>query len=119
MPIPCQGKWLAKSTLRAGISIVNLYDLDLIIRLNRTISCGQIEPKPAALNVPLHGHRESMLASWEVLAREIWPQNDDRAQLRRKWDVNVARLRRNLQRFAPRECPLRLSLDEYGAFLLA
>ena len=34
--------------------------------------------------------------SWEVLAGEIWPNEDDRAHLRRKWDVNVARLRRKL-----------------------
>ncbi len=36
-------------------------------------------------------------ASWEVLAREIWRHEDDRTQLRRKWDVNLARLRRKLR----------------------
>ena len=36
-------------------------------------------------------------ASWELLAREIWRHEDDRTQLRRKWDVNLARLRRKLR----------------------
>lgn len=36
-------------------------------------------------------------ASWEMIAREIWRHEDDRGQLRRKWDVNLARLRRKLR----------------------
>ena len=35
--------------------------------------------------------------SWEVVAGEIWRDEGDRAQLRRKWDVSVARLRRRLR----------------------
>ncbi|MCO4764417.1 MAG: hypothetical protein KC502_23095 [Myxococcales bacterium] len=36
-------------------------------------------------------------ASWQVIAQEIWRHEDDRGQLRRKWDVNLARLRRKLR----------------------
>ncbi len=36
-------------------------------------------------------------AAWEVLAGEIWKDEDDRVQLRRKWDVSLARLRRKLR----------------------
>lgn len=36
-------------------------------------------------------------ADWEVIAREIWRDQDSRFQLRRKWDVNLARLRRKLK----------------------
>ena len=36
-------------------------------------------------------------ASWEMIAREIWRHEEDRGQLRRKWDVNLARLRRKLR----------------------
>ena len=36
--------------------------------------------------------------AWEVLAREIWDNEDeDRTSLRRKLDVNLARLRRKLR----------------------
>ncbi len=34
---------------------------------------------------------------WEVVAREIWRDDVDRFMLRRKWDVNLARLRRKLR----------------------
>ena len=37
-------------------------------------------------------------ASWHVIAREIWrDEHDDRMALRRKWDVNLSRLRRKLR----------------------
>lgn len=36
-------------------------------------------------------------ASWEVVAGEIWPEEGDRLVLRRKWDVNRARLRGRLR----------------------
>ena len=37
-------------------------------------------------------------ASWHVIAREIWrDEDDDRMALRRKWDVNLSRLRRKLR----------------------
>ncbi|MCB9739154.1 MAG: FHA domain-containing protein [Deltaproteobacteria bacterium] len=36
-------------------------------------------------------------AAWEVLAGEIWKNEGDRVQLRRKWDVSLARLRRKLR----------------------
>ncbi len=41
--------------------------------------------------------------AWDVVAAEIWPDEVDRASLRRKWDVNLARLRANLreQRIRP------------------
>ena len=34
---------------------------------------------------------------WEVLARELWPGEDDRNLLRRKLDVNLSRLRKKLR----------------------
>lgn len=36
-------------------------------------------------------------AAWDLLAGEIWRGETDRGQLRRKWDVNLARLRRKLR----------------------
>jgi pSer/pThr/pTyr-binding forkhead associated (FHA) protein len=35
--------------------------------------------------------------AWDVLAGEIWRDEVDRLQLRRKWDVSLARLRRKLR----------------------
>lgn len=35
--------------------------------------------------------------SWDVLAAEVWPDEDDRRQLRRKFDVSLARLRAKLR----------------------
>lgn len=34
---------------------------------------------------------------WETLAQEIWPEESDRRLLRRKWDVNLGRLRGKLR----------------------
>lgn len=34
---------------------------------------------------------------WETLAREVWTDGAEPAQLRRKWDVSLARLRRKLR----------------------
>ncbi len=36
-------------------------------------------------------------ASWDVLAGEVWEESYERALLRRKWDVAVARLRKRLR----------------------
>jgi pSer/pThr/pTyr-binding forkhead associated (FHA) protein len=36
-------------------------------------------------------------APWDVLAGEVWRDEDDRLLLRRKWDVSLARLRRKLR----------------------
>jgi len=47
--------------------------------------------------------------AWHVLAGEIWAGSGDRAQLRRKWDVNLARLRKKL-----REAGLRDDLVKAG-----
>ncbi len=52
--------------------------------------------------------------SWESLARELWPQEDDLVLLRRKWDTNLTRLRRRL-----REAHIRTDLiraDGHGNF---
>lgn len=35
--------------------------------------------------------------SWEAIAREVWPEDDDLVALRRKWDTSVARLRKKLR----------------------
>lgn len=37
-------------------------------------------------------------ASWEMVAGQIWKDDEDRTQLRRKWDINLARLRRKLRK---------------------
>lgn len=52
--------------------------------------------------------------SWESLARQLWPQEDDVVALRRKWDTNLTRLRRRL-----REAHIRTDLvraDGHGNF---
>lgn len=36
-------------------------------------------------------------SSWDVIAGQIWSDEPDRAQLRRRWDISVARLRRKLR----------------------
>jgi hypothetical protein len=36
-------------------------------------------------------------ADWEVLAREVWPDEADRISLRRRWDMGLVRLRRKLE----------------------
>ena len=36
-------------------------------------------------------------ASWEVVAREVWPEEDDVWALRKRWDVNLGRLRGRLR----------------------
>ncbi len=36
-------------------------------------------------------------ANWETLATELWGRDEDRGQLRRRWDVAVVRLRRKLR----------------------
>ncbi len=36
-------------------------------------------------------------ANWEAIAGEIWRGEDDRYALRRRWDVNLSRLRRKLR----------------------
>ena len=36
-------------------------------------------------------------AGWEVVAREVWPDEDDAWVLRKRWDVNLGRLRGRLR----------------------
>ena len=35
--------------------------------------------------------------AWRVVAREIWTDDIDDNQLRRKWDISLSRLRRKLK----------------------
>ena len=35
--------------------------------------------------------------AWDIVAREVWNDGADPTQLRRKWDVNLARLRAKLR----------------------
>jgi hypothetical protein len=37
-------------------------------------------------------------AEWEVIAREVWRGEQDRHDLRKKWDVNLFRLRSKLRK---------------------
>ena len=41
--------------------------------------------------------------NWEVLAAQIWPDEEDRGVLRRRWDVNLGRLRARLRQARIRE----------------
>jgi hypothetical protein len=41
--------------------------------------------------------------SWEVLATQIWPDEEDRGVLRRRWDVHLGRLRGKLREARIRE----------------
>ena len=36
-------------------------------------------------------------ASWEVVAREVWPGVEDPGTLRRRWDICLSRLRQQLR----------------------
>ncbi len=36
-------------------------------------------------------------AGWEIVAREVWPDEDDAFVLRKRWDVNLGRLRGRLR----------------------
>lgn len=53
---------------------------------------------------------------WEVLAKELWPDEDDRHLLRRKLDVNLSRLRKKLRDASIRSDLVRA--DGFGHFEL-
>jgi hypothetical protein len=36
-------------------------------------------------------------AGWEVVAREVWPEEEDTWALRKRWDVNLGRIRGRLR----------------------
>jgi hypothetical protein len=36
-------------------------------------------------------------AGWEVVAREVWPDEQDTWALRKRWDVNLGRIRGRLR----------------------
>ena len=36
-------------------------------------------------------------AGWEVVAREVWPDEEDAWVLRKRWDVNLGRIRGRLR----------------------
>jgi hypothetical protein len=50
---------------------------------------------PARIVSELHSMGGS--AHWEVVARELWSEDGERAMLRRRWDVHLARLRGRLR----------------------
>lgn len=52
--------------------------------------------------------------SWESLAADIWPDEDDSVLLRRKWDTNLARLRKRLRESRIR--PDLVRADGHGNF---
>lgn len=53
---------------------------------------------------------------WEVLAKELWPDEDDRHLLRRKLDVSLSRLRRKLRQSGVRSDLVKA--DGFGHFEL-
>jgi hypothetical protein len=54
--------------------------------------------------------------AWQVLSKELWPKEDDLHLLRRKLDVNLARLRRKLREAGIR--PDLIRADGFGHFEL-
>lgn len=76
--------------------------LEVIARFD-TVHIGPVGAPPA---VSLSGVAARMVSamlsvgqpiSWHVLAVEIWSGDDDRMSLRRRWDVNLSRLRGKLR----------------------
>lgn len=45
--------------------------------------------------------------SWEAIAAEVWPDDDDRAAVRRRWDVHMGRLRARLREAGIRDSLVR------------
>lgn len=77
----------------APLTVVTRYDTVHLLR----------EGEPALV---LSGHAARLLselaamggsAPWEVVARELWPDDMDRELLRRRWDVSLVRLRDRLR----------------------
>jgi hypothetical protein len=83
----------ADGAIDAPLRIVCRYDSVHIVRIGRSV-------------VVLTGLLARMLSEiatvgrpvgWEGVAAVLWPETDDRGQLRRRWDVQLARLRARLR----------------------
>jgi pSer/pThr/pTyr-binding forkhead associated (FHA) protein len=78
--------------LMPPMRIVAQYDTVHIHQRGRVVSLNGIAARIVSELVGFDGP-----ADWEVVARQIWRDDADRFQVRRKWDVNLARLRRKLR----------------------
>lgn len=75
------------------LQLVARYDIAHIHRSGQpTVTLDGVLGRLLSELVAMHG-----AAPWEVVAGEVWPTELDRAALRRRWDVYMARLRRRLR----------------------
>jgi hypothetical protein len=77
----------------APIRLVAFYDSVQIYQRNRKVHT--VGGTGARILSELVAHKGP--THWEVLAREIWPDEADAMQLRHRWDVTLARLRARLR----------------------
>lgn len=97
VPIPLdrvsQHETRLKGGIRAPIRLVAMYDSVHIHRENHVaIALGGISARILSELVSFGGPTD-----WELLAREIWRDPLNRHALRKKWDVNLSRLRSKLR----------------------
>jgi len=82
-----------KGGIRAPLRLVAMYDSVHIHREAQVaIALGGISARILSELVALGGPTD-----WEVIAREVWRHCLDRHTLRKKWDVNLSRLRGKLR----------------------
>lgn len=83
---------VAEGALSPELRIVTQYDSVQLQAGDRTVHLGGISARIICELGAMGGP-----ASWEAVAREIWPRDDDRLSLRRRWDVALTRMRRKLR----------------------
>jgi len=84
----------AKDGIQSPLRIVANFDSVHIHRTAEpTVALGGIPARIVSELVAFGGP-----TSWDVIAGEIWRDLSDRHQLRRKWDVNLSRLRSKLRK---------------------
>ncbi len=82
-----------QGSIQAPIRLVAMYDSVHIHRENQVvIALGGISARILSELVALGGP-----ADWEVIAGEVWRNTSNRHALRKKWDVNLSRLRNKLR----------------------
>lgn len=83
----------ADGTMRPPLHVIARFDTVHIHAQGRlAVTLDGISARIVSELAALHGP-----VAWEVLAGEIWRGDDDRAQLRGRWDVALTRLRRKLR----------------------
>ncbi len=88
-----QGATQLEGALRRPLTLVARYDTAHILQDGQpALALDGIAARIVSELVAVDGP-----VGWAVLAGEIWPKEPDRIALRRKWDVNLNRLRRKLR----------------------